>query len=65
MASNLFLPPVADTLLLQFKSLAKAKGDAASPQVRSTDHCSAVERDITRRTATYASVNALVLQFSS
>ncbi|KAL3146696.1 hypothetical protein ABBQ32_000920 [Trebouxia sp. C0010 RCD-2024] len=34
MASHMFLPPVADTLLLQFKTLAKARVDAASPQDR-------------------------------
>ncbi len=33
MASHMFLPPVADTLLLQFKTLAKARVDAATPLV--------------------------------
>ena len=33
MVSHMFLPPVADTLLLQFKTLAKARVDAATPLV--------------------------------
>ena len=33
MAAQLFLPPAADTLLLQFKALAKARVDQATPQV--------------------------------
>ena len=40
MASHMFLPPVADTLLLQFKKLAKSRVETASPQVHNMpDHC--------------------------
>jgi hypothetical protein len=39
MSAPLFLPPVADTLLLQFKSLAKARIDQATPQARPWGSC--------------------------